>query len=279
MPEPKILHISSPGYRSAGKLAFDIHKEFMDQGYESFIVSKDDNLSFANSDSYYGSSYFKLEKTYNKLKNKIKNIFRIKEKQDIKYGYHLIDHNNFQLPYRNILNKAPFKPDIIIIYAVHEFINAKTIRRIKEKSGAELFWIFYDMAPMTGGCHYSWNCEAFSDRCGKCPWLFSDKNNDISRKNLDMKNNYLGSTDINILICSKWLMEKAKKSSFLKNKPLYKWMMPIDLAVFKKRERSEVKKELGLNSTKKYVFFGSVNLKNPRKGTEYLIKATEMLYS
>ncbi len=26
-----------------------------------------------------------------------------------------------------------------------------------------------DMAPMTGGCHYAWDCEKYKMKCGGCP--------------------------------------------------------------------------------------------------------------
>ena len=277
MPEPKVLHISSPGYRTAGKLAFDIHEEFIRQGYESFIISKDNNHSFPNSSSYYDSFFFGLEKQINRLKYKFRKIFKLKDRQDVKYGYHYMDQDNFQLPYRNILRRSPFKPDIIIIYAVHEFINAKTIRKIQQESGAKLFWLFYDMGPMTGGCHHSWDCEKFSEECGKCPWLFSDDEKDLSNKNMLFKKKHLKDIDIDFLICSEWLMKKAKISSLLKGRSIHKWMMPVDLDQFKKAGRTSLKRELGLDEKKKYIFFGSVNLDNPRKGTDYLIKAVEML--
>ncbi|MBN2771771.1 MAG: glycosyltransferase [Spirochaetes bacterium] len=278
MLNPKILHISSPGYRSAGKLAFDIHEEFMNQGYESFIISKDNNYGFPNSVSYFGSFWFNMEKILNRIRYKFRKLFKLKEDQDTKFGFHNKDHNNFQFQYRNILDKAPFKPDIVIFYALHEFINAKTMRMISEKTGAKIFWLFYDMGPMTGGCHHSWDCDRFSKECGKCPWLYSDNENDLSKKNLLFKKKYLKNTDIHFLVCSEWLMRKAKISSLLKGRPVHKWMMPIDLSEFKKTEKNGVKKELGLDKNKKYIFFGSVNLDNPRKGTGYLIEAVEMLF-
>lgn len=278
MLKPKILHISSPGYRSAGKLAFDIHEEFMKQGYDSFIVSKDNNYDFRNSDSYYGSFWFNMEKRLNRIRYKFRKLFNMKENQELKYGVHYTDHDNFQFQYRRILKKAPFKPDLVIFYALHEFINAKTIKKIHDQSGAKIFWLFYDMAPMTGGCHHSWDCGRFADECGKCPWLFSENENDLSKKNMLFKKKYLSDIDIDFLICSEWLMRKAKVSSLLKGRPIHKWMMPVDLNKFRKTNKNLIKKELGLDVNKKYIFFGSVNLDNPRKGTSYLIEAVEMLY-
>jgi glycosyltransferase involved in cell wall biosynthesis len=278
MHKPKILHISSPGYKSAGKLAFDIHEAFMRYGCESFMVCKDNNYGFKNSFSYYGSIFHYYEKYKNRFLVYLKKLWGKKPDQDSKYGYHYTDHDTMQFQYRNILKKTPFKPDIIILYALHEFINAKTIKRLEEESKAKIFWLFYDMGPMTGGCHYSWNCESYAKMCGTCPWLFSQEKYDSSYKNMLLKTKYLKDMDIITLICSEWLMRKVRISSLFSTKNIHKWMMPVDLTVFKPaQDKSSVKKELGLDPEKIYILFGSVNLENSRKGSEYVIKALGLL--
>jgi glycosyltransferase involved in cell wall biosynthesis len=278
MPEKlKILHVSSPGYKSAGKLAFDIHEAFLKAGHTSFMISKDNNYGFANSVSYYNSFFFYVEKYLVRFQNKFRKLITKNQNQDEKYGVHYINHDMIQFHYKNILKKVPFKPDIIIFYALHEFLNTKTMKRIKEESGAEVFWLFYDMAPMTGGCHYSWNCGGYKNECGKCPWLFSDKENDPSRKNMLFKKKYLEGLGIRALICSEWLMKKAVESSLFKSGRMYKWLMPLDTGVFKSDDKIKVKTELGLDPEKRYIMSGSVNLTNKRKGSEYLMEALKEL--
>ena len=99
---------------------------------------------------------------------------------------------------------------------------------IYKETGARIFWLLYDIAPLTGGCHYSWDCKKYMDKCGKCPQLFFKKENDVTRKNWNYKKKYLENIDISSLVASEWLYKKALESSLFDEKPVYKWMIPIE---------------------------------------------------
>jgi hypothetical protein len=43
-------------------------------------------------------------------------------------------------------------------------------------------WTLHDMAPFTGGCHWSQGCPKFAQECGACPQLGSQSNSDWTRR-------------------------------------------------------------------------------------------------
>lgn len=70
-------------------------------------------------------------------------------------------------------------------------MNTKNIFELYRNTNARVFWLMYDMAPFTGGCHYAWDCNGYRERCGRCPGLYSDDPEDISNKNLLFKRSTL----------------------------------------------------------------------------------------
>ncbi|HQO10258.1 MAG TPA: glycosyltransferase [Clostridiales bacterium] len=273
----KILHISSPGYRSAGKMAFDIHSELIKKGMNSFIVTKSDSCGIDWSFSFENYRTTSGSKIIERVKKIVSRKINFNGKQDPKYGYHWTDHSKFQEKYLNLLDFVPFKPDIIILYALQEFINLETVFHYQKITGAHIYWMFYDMAPLTGGCHYSWECENYTEKCGKCPWLYSSSENDLSEKNLRTKKRVLDEMKIHPLICSEWLFTRTAKSSLFKDSDYKKWYFPVDINEFKPEDKINAKKRSDLDHHKKHILFGSVDLTNERKGANYLIEAINIL--
>ena len=68
--------------------------------------------------------------------------------------------------------------DIVHLHWVNSgFVSMKYLTSL----GKPIVWTLRDMWPITGGCHYSLNCERYKNQCGKCPQLKSTRENDITR--------------------------------------------------------------------------------------------------
>lgn len=272
----KILHITSPGNKTAGKLAFDIHDEILNKGYKSYIVSKGLNSKIKFSYSFYNVLINWVEHKFQSILIHYNSALGKTLYTDRKYSFLDLKEDRSQYRYKKILDKVPFTPDVIILYAMQNFINVKTINMMYKKTKAKIFWLLYDIAPLTGGCHYSWGCKNYVHKCGFCPVLVNKKSYDISRENWLFKNKYTKDVDINILPCTEWLFNKAVESSLFKNKPIYKWMIPMDKS-YKYLDKKIAKKQLELNIEKIYVMFGAVKATGKRKGLNYLIEAFKIM--
>jgi glycosyltransferase involved in cell wall biosynthesis len=144
-------------------------------------------------------------------------------------------------------------------------------------TGAPVYWLIYDMAAMTGGCHYAWDCKGYLDSCGKCPGLYSSNPADVTYKNMLYKKQYLDKTDVRIVSGAEWQYRQVTKSTLFKNHTVHKILNAINSEVFKPLPKKTVREKLGIGENKKVIFFGAVYLDHKRKGFDYLFEALGML--
>lgn len=241
-----------------------------DHEYPEGIISLESSLS----------AWWKLfqEKIEWRL-NKLKQFLKIKDniKTDPNYPFFQLDERKQIYRTRRILKAARLKPDMIIILFAKGFINTKNIYELEKFTGAKIFWLMFDMAPFTGGCHYAWECKGYQMNCGKCPGLYSSDPLDISHKNLLFKKKFLDKVNIHVLAGSEWQFQQASMSTLFRNKSIHKVLLPINESVFKPVDKVKRRMELKVNPDKKVIFFGAVGLSEMRKGMNLLIESLEKL--
>jgi glycosyltransferase involved in cell wall biosynthesis len=218
---------------------------------------------------------YKLQWRYDKFMSKL----NLKKKDNTNTDYRF-----FQLKERKVIYKtnklikiASQKPDAIIILFANKFINAKNIYELHKITRAPIFWFMYDMAPLTGGCHYAWNCKGYQNNCGKCPGLFSNNPFDISYENILYKKYYLSKTNIGIIAASEWQFDQVNRSSLFKNKAIHKVLLAVNSTIFRPVDKNELRLKMSIPVNRKILFFGSVGLSEKRKGMFYLIESLKKL--
>lgn len=89
-----------------------------------------------------------------------------------------------------------------------------------------------DDAPITGGCHFPWDCLGYTAQCGSCPGIYSNDRYDITYKQLQQKKELFEKIDISAIATSEGDYLRAKSSSLFKEnqslKCSYQWTQ-IDL--------------------------------------------------
>jgi glycosyltransferase involved in cell wall biosynthesis len=203
-------------------------------------------------------------------------LFEIMKKNPDSYFYP--EWNLDIISERQIIDALEFKPDIIISYWTKFAFNPKLLYQISSKTNAPVLCFMMDMAALTGGCHYAYDCENYKSSCGKCPALNSNKEKDLSKITWNFKKKYIDKTDITLLAPSSTLFEQATNSALYKGKKIEKLLLSIDENIFKPDEKKKVKKELGIANESKVIFFGAAALNMKRKGMEYLIESLKILY-
>lgn len=211
--------------------------------------------------------------------NKLKQFFKLKDKikTDPNYFFSQLDEKKQIYKTRRILEAAGMKPDMIIILFAKGFINSKNIYELQKGTGAKIFWLMFDMAPFTGGCHYAWECKRYQMNCGNCPGLYSSDPLDISHKNLLIKKEFLDRVNIHVMAGSEWQYQQASMSTVFKNKPIHKILLPINPSVFKPVDKVKLRSDLKVKPNKKVIFFGAVGLSEKRKGIQFLIESLKKL--
>jgi glycosyltransferase involved in cell wall biosynthesis len=171
-----------------------------------------------------------------------------------------------------------FKPDLIHLHNIHGgYFQINLIPKLSKI--APIIWTFHDMFPITGHCAYSFECEKWKNNCGNCERLdiYPSINKDRTNAIWNYKNKVFNSADFTIVTPSLWL-KKCVEESFLNNKDIRLIYNGIDLENFKKTDKSETRKELGLTKNKKIVLFSANGgVKNPFKGGEFVFEAFEKL--
>ena len=266
-------------FKASGAVTYDLFNDFKAKGHTVKLLVNQYATDYPEGITSMETPYLFWK---NRIINKLKRIFGLSQKvaaTDYKYGFHETDEQRIIYKTAKLLKKADIKPDAIIILFANNFINSKNIYELNQQTGAPVYWMMYDTAALTGGCHYSWECTGYRDNCGNCPGLFSKDPFDSSYKNLLHKRNYMDKTDISIVLASEWQYLQATKSSVFKDRPIHKILISINPEIFKPVLKETIRKKVGIPTEKKVIFFGAKNFTDERKGFKYLLEALKTYHN
>lgn len=186
---------------------------------------------------------------------------------NMKYGYKLskfVDLSKYDIIYIHWINSS--------------FLSLQGLEEIC-KTGKKIYWFMHDMFPITGGCHYSFDCKKYCQNCGECPYLKSSGKHDFSYKQLRIKHKILDKySNLSFIAPSKWLYKCTKESSLGKNHKIYHIPNLLDSTIFHTLDKKLCREILNLPKDKKIILFGADSaLSNPYKGFEYLVEALKIL--
>ena len=265
----KILHLSSFDYGGAGMAAYRLHKHFSILGLDSRMLvldsrSKDQSVTELPSNS--------LQKQIVRNSHKI----WLRLRADRSYYF----QNQLSSP--TVLNHLEnfldgFTPDVIVAHSLTYFFTVRQLFELQQATGAPIVWYLLDMAPLTGGCHYAWNCSGYTRNCGKCPALGSTDENDLSRRVLNMKLETIPQIDLTVVAGSGLLQLQATRAALFHGKRIEKILLAVDPTVFKPGQKTKIRQKLGLPADKKIIFFGAQKISERRKGMSYLMEAVDVV--
>lgn len=134
-------------------------------------------------------------------------------------------------------------------------------------------WTLHDMWPFTGGCHYSGDCNRFTNSCGFCPLLATPREHDVSRSVWRAKEKAYSLRTMTIVAPSRWMADKARRSSLFRDHEIHVIPNSLDFVTFRPLDREIARKALGLPDRKRIILGGSVSFRtDPRKGFHHFEK-------
>ncbi len=180
-----------------------------------------------------------------------------------------------RVPGANFLFPPAPEADVLNLHWVAGFVD---YRRFFERLPPyfPLVWTLHDMAPFTGGCHYTLGCGAFSSACGSCPQLGSSRTGDLSARILKRKRaaiSELAPETTRIVSPSSWLAAEARRSSMFKGFSVEVIPHGLDVEIFKPLDKRTAREVLGLPLDAKVILFAADGVKNNRKGYDLLLEA------
>ena len=168
-----------------------------------------------------------------------------------------------------------FQPDIINLHWVcNGYLQVETLPKFRQP----IVWTLHDMWAFTGGCHYSEDCDRYTNSCGNCPILKSGKEQDITRQVWTRKAKSWQDLNLTLVTPSRWLAECAKSSSLFEKYPVKVIANGLNADVYKPLDRSQVRDSLNLPQHKQLVLFGAMQGTEDRwKGFPLLVPALQSL--
>ena len=168
--------------------------------------------------------------------------------------------------------------DIIHLHWVNQgMLSLKDLQKIL-LSKKPVVWTMHDMWPCTGICHHARECDNYHQECHHCPYLYNGGNpKDISNQVFRQKKALYQLAPIAFITCSQWLKERASQSALLVNHTIENIPNPININLFKPRNKQDARIKCGLPTDKKLILFGSVKITDKRKGIDYFIESCKLL--
>ena len=170
---------------------------------------------------------------------------------------------------------AAINPDIINLHWVgNGYLQVESIPKFNKP----LVWTLMDMWPFTGGCHYSENCDRYTNSCGACPQLNSSKERDLSKSVWERKAKAWKDINLTIVAPTTWMAKCASSSSIFKNFPIKVIPFCLDTETYKPIDKNVARNILNLPQNKQLVLFGAISAtKDKRKGFHLLQSALQKL--
>jgi glycosyltransferase involved in cell wall biosynthesis len=244
------------------------HKEFVKLGYQSKILSIAGDLKDSNIVFYRRTIFGK----YDLSKIVRKALFDFNSK-----FYFYPDWNTNFISVHKSIELINFRPDVIFVYWTKFAFNFKFIQKLSDYFNAQVVFVLLDMAHLTGGCHYAYNCSSYTSGCGCCPVLPLSMPFDLSYRVIKKKTKYLSLMNASVLAPTSLLVKQAKHSLLFKNYSTFHIPFPVNEEIFSIRSIISARQELGLPLDSKIILFGASKLSEPRKGFIKLMESLKIL--
>ncbi len=177
------------------------------------------------------------------------------------------------------IKKHPFyqTADILNLHNLHgEYFNYLALSQLTANIPA--VYTLHDMWSFTGHCAYSFACEKWQSGCGSCPNLSTYPAVKIDNTHLEwqLKKWVYNQSNLTIVTPSQWLKREAEKS-VLQDKKIHWIPNGIPTQIFQPIDQQLCRTILGLPQDKYILAFAAQNLNDPRKGSDLLQKALQLI--
>ena len=266
----KIIHIStSDKIGGAAIAAYRLNHALNQNDENSILLTLNKNTTHKNIVSIAKNKIKYSVKLKFVLTEKIKRNL-LKPKYTISLGW---------CGYKLHKSKEIIEADVIYIHWTgFGFLSVKGLAKILELNKPVIIFM-HDMWFITGGCHHSFECNAYKTQCIKCPKIGNKLLNNILATTFFLKRKYLTKyKNLHIVTPSNWLADCVRESALFKANNIKVIPNLIDTNLFKPIEKQIARDILNLPSNKKIILFGANGGKSDKyKGWNHLVSAISQL--
>lgn len=140
-----------------------------------------------------------------------------------------------------------------------------------------MIWTLHDFWAMTGHCTYPHGCDdRWKNGCLTCSCLgnYPAIRKDVARKLFEAKKSAFRNHNIIFTVPSGWMLEQFR-ASHLKGQLCVRIYNSLDITVWKRLDKKEVRTKYRLDFSKKVIGFIAADPEKKLKGMDYLLKALE----
>ncbi|MCM1483515.1 MAG: glycosyltransferase [Muribaculaceae bacterium] len=167
--------------------------------------------------------------------------------------------------------------DVIVLSWINQgLMSLKGIGRLGAL-GKPVVWTMHDMWCLTGICHHAYECTGFKEQCGRCPLLHSKRKNDLSHTVWKIKHRLYDRMPITFVAVSRWMAERARHSSLLKDRDIRVIPNAFPIGSFYTTPRGSVS-TMRFNPDQNIILMGAARLDDPIKGLDYAIDALNYMF-
>lgn len=250
----------------AAVFTYRLTKAFLDKGIDAKMLVTDKRSFDANIVSYAHSLKDRFAFLAERLQIFLQNGFS-------KKNLFKVDTANFG---RDISSHPIVKEaDIIILNWINQ--GALSLDCVKKlcATGKPIIWNMHDMWECTGICHHAYECERYKTECGKCIYLGSSRENDLSHKTWEKKKKIFTAPNLHFVAVSNWLAKKCHESSLLTGKNIH--VIPNTMAVDKFSYHRKPNSSYYIPADCKIMTMGAARLDDDVKGFPLLIESLNIL--
>ena len=262
MDKIKVVHINTSATGGAAIACHRLHKLFLSVGIKSDVIHLYDN--YAPEEGYHSIKYTFIRRCFN---HTISCLYH----KDLKTEAYVFSE---PAPLTSYISNNSLVREADVIYlhwVLGGFFSKRDFYEIA-KLGKPVFCYTHDMWWVTGGCHYSFECNGYREGCQSCH-LHKHIKSLTHLQIMWKKELYDMFPNIHFISPSRWIKEcvsssfavSSNRCTFIPN------VVPDD--IFKYIPKKEARKKLGLPEDKILISFGTADNSNKIKGFNYLLDA------
>lgn len=172
---------------------------------------------------------------------------------------------------------AKGKVDVLMLHWITGLLTVGMIRRLQRHYRRPIVWLMMDMEPITGGCHYAFECDRYIRNCGNCPQIEPSFERDASRRLWNRKRRMLAPLPITFVAANSHAHRLIARSSLFGSHAIADIPVPLDTRIFRPADPRSIRAALGIPPEARVIFFGASTMEDPRKGIPELIAALNRL--
>lgn len=173
---------------------------------------------------------------------------------------------------RNIL---PFKPRHIVVTFNESLLTYGDLAWLSQTYDSTVHFYCMDMALLSGGCHFCFSCEGYTEDCRSCPAVSSRYRN-LPHQILKYKQGMLSQMKSTGIAISSPYEKRLRRSTLFREGPVYKVMHGLDTVVWNGRDRLNARRKFGIPQDAYCVLVCAAKLGMDFKGIQHVVDSLKL---